>query len=89
MADRIESLSTSQREALADFQAITASEDLETAITILQSHDWDLAVRLRCLLDTRATLTPTSLLSPLWNAPSTGTRHRHHERKKWMSRNDL
>lgn len=92
MADRIESLSPSQREALADFQAITATEDLDTAITILQSHDWDLAVR---LFSTRRSCTPSTdphvslsrSRSPLSTGLSAGKERRPHEQRRRKSRN--
>lgn len=43
--DQLDSLSTSQREAVASFQAITNTDELDTAITLLQSANWNLEVR--------------------------------------------
>jgi hypothetical protein len=43
--DTLDSLSGSQRETLASFQAITATDDLDTALVLLNSTSWDLSVR--------------------------------------------
>lgn len=45
--DTLDSLSPDQRETLASFQAITATDNLETSVTVLNNAGWDLEVSLR------------------------------------------
>ena len=45
--DILDSLSDTQRETLQQFQSVTNTEDLETAIVVLQSAGWDLEVSVR------------------------------------------
>lgn len=58
MADLLDSLSASQRDTLASFQSITATEDLTTASTILESTGWDLTVSWILLSYTNARADP-------------------------------
>lgn len=41
----LDSLTDDQRAVLQQFQSITNTEDLDTAIVVLQSTEWDLEVR--------------------------------------------
>lgn len=42
----LDSLSSNQKEILSSFQAVTSTDDIENAINILNSSDWNLEVSL-------------------------------------------
>lgn len=50
--DSLDSLDDAQREMLSQFQAITNTEDLDTAVVLLNSTSWDLEVRPRSFAST-------------------------------------
>lgn len=42
----LDSLSSNQKEILSSFQAVTSTDDIENAINVLNSSDWNLEVSL-------------------------------------------
>lgn len=66
--DSLDTLTPVQKETLNSFQAITASEDLESSIGLLEGVGWDLEVRLRAsrLPFCFVSLGKSSVLDLLW-----------------------
>ncbi|KAG0169788.1 hypothetical protein DFQ28_002643 [Apophysomyces sp. BC1034] len=68
--DSLDTLDTSQREKLEQFQSITHTEDLSESINKLVEHEWDLERAIQHIYDNKAAQSTTRQASPASATPS-------------------